>query len=93
MIGVLPRQAQSSAECNAARVNIVRSLIIVNSNVQVIQDPATQEAAQAGVDQAASGIQTIAEAIQAGEAPPAEARDVTGAGLQATGEALAAGDQ
>lgn len=89
---MLPRQAQSSAACNAARINIVGNLIQVNNFIQQIEDPATQQAAQAGVDEAVSGIQTIGEAIVAGEAPPAEARDITGAGLQATGEALAAGD-
>ncbi|KAK5051038.1 hypothetical protein LTR84_003597 [Exophiala bonariae] len=61
-------------------------------SISQIQDPATKQAATAGVNQANSGIRQIASAIIAGEAPPQEGREITEAGLTAAGQALAAGD-
>lgn len=91
--GLIARQATpASPECTQARQAIVSALRTTGANVQQIQDPTTQQAAVAGVQQAGSGIRQIAQALAAGQPPPAEGRDVTETGLVATGNALAAGN-
>ena len=78
--------------CNIARLRIVRALGDTSDNIAGIQDASVQQTAQAGVDQANEGISQIAQAIFAGEAPPAEGRDITEAGLTAASSALDSGD-
>ena len=90
---VLPRQfLGGNIQCNLARIGIVGALGDTTDAISQIQDPATAQAAAAGVDQANSGIREIASALVAGEAPPDSGRATTEAGLTAAGQALAAGD-
>ena len=79
-------------QCNLARVRIVGALGDTEDAVAQIQDGATQAAATAGLEQAQGGISQIAQAIVAGDAPPASGREQVEAGLTAVGEALASGD-
>ena len=79
--------------CNIARLQIVRALGDTGNAVAQIQDSATQQAAEAGLIQANAGIESIAQALVAGEAPPQSGRDEVEAGLVATGNALASGDR
>ncbi|KAK8119814.1 uncharacterized protein PG998_004440 [Apiospora kogelbergensis] len=90
---IAPRQQQSSAACNQARLAIVTALAQTRNSAGDIADAATQSAAEAGLDQAGAGIRTIAQAIVGGGAPPADARDEVEAGIQAAGAALQNGDQ
>lgn len=90
---VLPRQIfGGNIRCNVARLGIVSALGDTMDSISQIQDPATKQAAAAGVAQANSGIREIASAIIAGDAPPQSGRETTEAGLTAAGQALAAGD-
>ena len=90
----MPRQVLGgNIQCNLARLGIVNALGDTSDSISNIQDPATQQAAAAGVEQANSGIRQIASALVAGQAPPAAGRDTTEAGLTAAGQALAAGDR
>jgi len=86
------RQNLGSLNCNLARLRIVGALGDTETAVGEIEDPATQEAAAAGLTQAQGGIQQIAQAIAAGEAPPEDGRAQVEAGLTAVGDALGAGD-
>lgn len=90
---VLPRQIfGGNIRCNVARLGIVRALGDTMDSISQIQDPATKQAAAAGVAQANSGIREIASAILAGDAPPQSGRETTEAGLTAAGQALEDGD-
>ncbi|CAN8100303.1 unnamed protein product [Discula destructiva] len=85
-----PRQIGNIA-CNVARGKVVGALGDAGDAVGQIQDADTQAAAQAGLDQANGGIATIAQAIVAGEAAPADGRADVEAGLAAMNAALAGG--
>ena len=85
-------QALGSIQCNIARYRIVGALGDTGDSVSEIQDTATADAAQAGLDQANGAIKTIAQSIVTGAAPPQDARDEVETGLTAAGEALASGD-
>jgi hypothetical protein len=82
-----------SLDCNLARLRIVNALGDTEASVSEIEDPATQSAAADALGQAQGGIQQIAQAIGAGEAPPQDSRGQVEAGLTAAGEALASGDR
>ncbi|KAF8899442.1 hypothetical protein BD779DRAFT_1638505, partial [Infundibulicybe gibba] len=82
----------SAAQCSIARLSIVTGLADTTATVNNIStsDPAVASAvstAQGGLSAALTAIDTIVQALQAGVAPPADARDQVGTGL---GEALAA---
>lgn len=84
----------SFVQCNLARLKIVGGLAGTTSAVQKISrvDAATASAvttAQAGLKDAQTGIQTIAQALITRKAPPAAARDQVGKGLNAAQTALA----
>ena len=79
--------------CSAARSSILNALSDADAGVDRIQDPAAAAAAAAALEQAQDGIQQIALAVSAGQAPPADQRAEVAAGLTALGKALAAGDQ
>lgn len=86
------RQQAPSAECTAARNRIVSALEDADTSIERIQDPATASAAASALEQAQDGIQQIAAAIRAGQAPPADQRNEVLAGLTALGQALAGAD-
>ncbi|KAK8052356.1 hypothetical protein PG993_003741 [Apiospora rasikravindrae] len=89
-----PRQINAgSFECNTARVRIVANLQETRSNVEGIADAATKDAANEGLNQSSSAINTIAVAIFSGQAPPGDARLDVEAGLNVTQAALQGGDQ
>ncbi|KAH7161927.1 hypothetical protein B0J13DRAFT_534953 [Dactylonectria estremocensis] len=79
-----------SLQCNIARVRIVGALGDADQAIGNIQDQATSTAAAAGLSQANAGISQIANAILAGEEPPAESRSEVQAGLEAMAAALTA---
>ncbi|GLB43718.1 hypothetical protein LshimejAT787_1402300 [Lyophyllum shimeji] len=87
----------SFIQCNLARLKTVGGLAGTTSAVQKLAgaagaDAATSSAvtaAQAGLKDAQTGIQTIAQALISGQAPPADARDQVGKGLNAAQTALA----
>lgn len=81
-----------SAECNAARSQIVTSLGDTAKSVGQIQDPTVKQAATTGLTQAKAGIQQIGQALQSGSPPPAAGRTQVEAGLTATNKALAGGN-
>lgn len=85
-----PRQLGNLA-CNIARLKIVGALGDAGDAIDNIADPATQTAAQAGLDQANGGIKTIAGSLLSGDAAPASARDEVAAGLAAMQTALGNG--
>lgn len=87
-----PRQIGNLA-CNAARLGVVGALNDAGDAVSQIQDPDTQAAAQAGLDQANDGVQQVAQSIFSGEKASADGRDGVAAGLQAMTDALASGDR
>lgn len=93
LLGGIELGGFGSIGCNIARLDIVGALGDTEDNIADIQDPDTQAAAQAGLDQANDGIGQIAQAILSGEAPPQEGRDEVETGLAAIGEALESGDQ
>jgi hypothetical protein len=79
-------------QCNIARFRILGALGDTGDAISEIQDADVAAAATAGLDQAQSGISSIAQAILTGEAPPQDGRDQVEAGLAAIGEALTSAD-
>ncbi|KAK8043098.1 hypothetical protein PG994_013581 [Apiospora phragmitis] len=77
-----------SFECNTARVRIVTGLQETRTNTNNIADAETKQTANAGINQAANAINSIAVAVFSGETTPADARDITEAGLEITQAAL-----
>ncbi|CAI4215490.1 unnamed protein product [Parascedosporium putredinis] len=63
------RQQAPTAACTAARNRIVSALEDADAGIERIQDPATASAAASALEQAQDGIQQIAAAIRAGQAP------------------------
>ncbi|KAI3396057.1 hypothetical protein diail_474 [Diaporthe ilicicola] len=78
--------------CNVARIQILGALGDAKDAIGQIQDPATQQAAQAGLDQANGGISQIASSLLSGAAAPAASRDDVAAGLAAMNDALSGAD-
>ncbi|KAH6661166.1 hypothetical protein BKA67DRAFT_668109 [Truncatella angustata] len=89
-LSIQPRQ--SSVACNIARLQIVKAISDTKKAVADIQDPAVQDAATAGIQQAQSGVAQVAQSIFTGAATSAAGRDGVEAGLNATSTALAGGD-
>ncbi|KEZ38992.1 hypothetical protein SAPIO_CDS10353 [Scedosporium apiospermum] len=81
-------QARQNFACTAARVRILGALNDADTAIEQIQDPATQASAAAALEQAQGGVQEIAQAILAGQTPPASGRSEVEAGLTALGQSL-----
>lgn len=88
----LESRQTGNLQCNIARLKTVGSLSKAGSAIKQIQDPATQSAAQTGLDMANGGIQTIASALLSGQTAPADGRNNVAAGLQAMNATLSAAD-
>lgn len=88
----LPTRQLGGIACNVARLQVVGALGDAESAISSIEDTTTASAAQAGVDEANSGISEIASAIVAGEAPPDSGRATVESGLTAASSALSSGD-
>jgi len=86
--GLATIQARQNFACTAARVRILGALNDADTAIEQIQDPATQASAAAALEQAQGGVQEIAQAILAGQTPPASGRSEVEAGLTALGQSL-----
>lgn len=94
--GDLSRRQIGDLQCNLDRLAVIASVGQTISNIQQIasvgsSDPAVTNAtttALNGLSSAESGIQTILEAIFAGQKAPADARDQVGDGLTVAQNAL-----
>ncbi|KAH8826052.1 hypothetical protein DL96DRAFT_1556592 [Flagelloscypha sp. PMI_526] len=69
-------------ECNLARASIVKNMFDSKSAIDSIQDATGKAAAQAGLDEAFSGVKTIGLNIITGKAAGADARTQVENGLQ-----------